>query len=305
MNVLILKLNATGDVVRTTCLLRRLEGDITWITASSNLVLLGASLAYASLHCVGEPVAGPGYRIRPRDQSGGRKGSSGICAQTFAANRYLEHTSISDECVRYTDDARRWFDMSLISVHGRQKADELKLLNRRSYQQLIFEGLGFRFENDRYVLPQAVRDRSRRGRRHCAVRRPGMADEELGTLRRSQGGTPGARAARQRPAASRFASRASGRHHEPPLPGRRRQSADAPGARCRHPVRHFVQLHESMGNSRLRDSDQDHFASCSPNSSTSEGSTNGRLKPSDWTRYSARFWTRLSRHPRMPSAALR
>jgi ADP-heptose:LPS heptosyltransferase len=33
MNVLILKLNATGDVVRTTTLLHRLQGDITWITA--------------------------------------------------------------------------------------------------------------------------------------------------------------------------------------------------------------------------------------------------------------------------------
>ena len=40
MNVLILKLNATGDVVRTTTLLHRLQGDITWITAPNNVVLL-------------------------------------------------------------------------------------------------------------------------------------------------------------------------------------------------------------------------------------------------------------------------
>jgi ADP-heptose:LPS heptosyltransferase len=37
MNILIIKLNATGDVVRTTTLLRRLQGDITWITAPSNV----------------------------------------------------------------------------------------------------------------------------------------------------------------------------------------------------------------------------------------------------------------------------
>ena len=40
MNILIVKLNATGDVVRTTPLLHRLEGDIVWVTARANLPLL-------------------------------------------------------------------------------------------------------------------------------------------------------------------------------------------------------------------------------------------------------------------------
>ena len=40
MNVLIVKLGATGDVVRTTPLLHRLSGSVTWITAAKNGVLL-------------------------------------------------------------------------------------------------------------------------------------------------------------------------------------------------------------------------------------------------------------------------
>ena len=40
MNVLIIKLGATGDVVRTTPLLRRLSGSVTWITAAKNGALL-------------------------------------------------------------------------------------------------------------------------------------------------------------------------------------------------------------------------------------------------------------------------
>src|SRR6266480_2390738 len=40
VNILIAKLGATGDVVRTTPLLRRLSGDITWVTAAKNTVLL-------------------------------------------------------------------------------------------------------------------------------------------------------------------------------------------------------------------------------------------------------------------------
>src|SRR5438477_8766279 len=41
MNVLIVKLGATGDVVRTTPLLSQLSGQITWLTAAKNAVLLG------------------------------------------------------------------------------------------------------------------------------------------------------------------------------------------------------------------------------------------------------------------------
>ena len=56
----------------------------------------------------------------------------------------------------YTENSRRWFDLSLISSYGRQKADELKLLNRQTYQELIFSGLGFRFTGEPYVLPDPI-----------------------------------------------------------------------------------------------------------------------------------------------------
>src|SRR5438067_3698951 len=38
MNVLIIKLGAAGDVVRTTTLLRRLSGQITWLTEAKNTI---------------------------------------------------------------------------------------------------------------------------------------------------------------------------------------------------------------------------------------------------------------------------
>jgi len=58
--------------------------------------------------------------------------------------------------VRYTEDASGWFDLSLVSVHGRERADELKLHNRRSYQDLVFEGLGYQFDGEPYCLPAAM-----------------------------------------------------------------------------------------------------------------------------------------------------
>ncbi len=62
----------------------------------------------------------------------------------------------SDDSLKYTDSSKQWFDLSLISAHGREEADRLKLLNRRTYQEMIFDGLGFRFAGETYLLPQPV-----------------------------------------------------------------------------------------------------------------------------------------------------
>jgi hypothetical protein len=60
----------------------------------------------------------------------------------------------SANILRYSDDSRQWFDLSLISQFGREEADKLKFRNRRTYQDLIFSGLGFAFEGNPYVLPE-------------------------------------------------------------------------------------------------------------------------------------------------------
>ena len=71
--------------------------------------------------------------------------------QLFGA--YLD----SGNSLRYTDDSRPWFDLGILSRYGKQQADQLKYENRRSYQELIFEGLGWRFEGERYCLPEPTK----------------------------------------------------------------------------------------------------------------------------------------------------
>ena len=56
----------------------------------------------------------------------------------------------------YTDNSKCWFDLSLISSYGKLKADKLKFQNRQAYQELIFEGLGFRFTGEKYLLPVPI-----------------------------------------------------------------------------------------------------------------------------------------------------
>jgi heptosyltransferase-2 len=155
LHSLIIKLNAAGDVVRTTPLLRRLGGSVTWLTANANKVLVDGLCA--NLRCVTwedrAQVLDSRYDLLINledDVEVGAFARSVRHAQLFGA--YMD----GQEQIRYTDDAARWFDLGLVSVHGREQADRLKLLNRRTYQELIFEGLGFRFEGDRYHLPRTA-----------------------------------------------------------------------------------------------------------------------------------------------------
>lgn len=151
MSILIVKLNAVGDVVRTTTLLRTRRDDVTWITDNPASELLKP---IESVRCFSwserdraldrdyeivvnleddQPVADFVRRVRHR--------------RVFGAY------SSGDGAVRYTEDARQWFDLSLISVYGREQADKLKLANRKTYQQLIFSGLDMDFKGEAYVLP--------------------------------------------------------------------------------------------------------------------------------------------------------
>ena len=56
----------------------------------------------------------------------------------------------------YTDSAKEWFDISIISNFGIEKADKLKFENRKTYQEMIFGGLGYKFNGERYYLPKAI-----------------------------------------------------------------------------------------------------------------------------------------------------
>src|SRR5437773_6010502 len=152
MSVLIIKLGATGDVVRTTPLLRRLDGPVTWVTAANNLSLLEG--IDREVRCVSwenrKHVANTGYDLvinLEDDRETSRFLKELKFKQLFGA--YLN----GDDKLAYTSDSRDWFDLSLISTFGREEADRLKLLNRRTYQELIFEGLGLGFSGETYYLP--------------------------------------------------------------------------------------------------------------------------------------------------------
>jgi heptosyltransferase-2 len=155
MNALIIKLGATGDVVRTTPLMHRLVGEITWMTQAKNKPLLDG--VRDDLRCLSweerNNICDRNYDlvINLEDTMEVAQFLKGIqYSEIFGA--YLD----SADVLRYTDNSAPWFDLSLISAYGRKEADKLKFQNRRTYQEMIFEGLSFPFTGEKYVLPEPV-----------------------------------------------------------------------------------------------------------------------------------------------------
>lgn len=150
--ILIIKLGATGDVLRTTPLLRALktkfpESHITWLVEPISAPLLKnnplidlvltpsfGTLArlqveqYDALYCLDKVEAATGVAMQVNAQE---KWGFGLSAQGTLATFNPE----ADEALR-------------LGV-----SDELKFRqNQKPYQQIMFEAVGFPFDQERYVL---------------------------------------------------------------------------------------------------------------------------------------------------------
>jgi ADP-heptose:LPS heptosyltransferase len=159
-SILIVKLGATGDVVRTTSLLHRLGSEIVWITEAKNRSLLSGlsdrlrCFSWEEKHLILDITYD--LVINLEDTLEVARYLKGIKhKQWFGA--YANDAGI----LTYTEDSHSWFDMSLISAYGREEADRLKFRNRSTYQELIFGGLEFVFHGEEYCLPTPIETRLR------------------------------------------------------------------------------------------------------------------------------------------------
>ena len=160
--LLIIKTGAAGDVVRTTTLLHAFKmWDIDWITAPENSELLRNNLLSNVLTDPASIDPEKTYDLVINLEDDERYISR--------ISRRLRYTrifgSFIDESghLSYSPDSAEWFDIGLVSRHGLEKANVLKLENRRSYQDIIFSCLGFKFKGERYVIPEHAPESDLRG----------------------------------------------------------------------------------------------------------------------------------------------
>ena len=153
MKILILKYGAAGDVVRTSSLLHLWPNDeIFWLTSSANQALLDRNKVRVFTEVMALPDVQFELVVALEDDAV-------LIHAIYSQIHYKEAFGaipMPDGKISYTSNGASWFDMSLISKYGLKRADQLKLINRRSYQDHIFSGLGFTFAGEEYVLPLQI-----------------------------------------------------------------------------------------------------------------------------------------------------
>lgn len=145
-NVLIIKLGALGDVLRTTCILPALRSEnigarIVWLTSRNALSLLQNNPFIDRIESDTEFIKNEDFDlVISLDEE--------IEACRFAAqvSDNIIGTVFKNETVCYTNESNFWFDMGLISKHGKDVADQLKKNNTKSYPEILMNMLGFEFE---------------------------------------------------------------------------------------------------------------------------------------------------------------
>ena len=156
VQILVLKLGALGDVVRTSYILPGLHErfgsgtHITWVTAPAALPILRFNPYVSELISTGQGAsqhaidavksAAYDWVLSFDDEVE----SCGIATQVSA--KRISGALEDSGKIQYTEDTREWFDMGLISRFGKARADELKIQNTHSHDAIFARMLGIRIE---------------------------------------------------------------------------------------------------------------------------------------------------------------
>ena len=169
-SILIIKTGALGDVLRTTSILpglfdRAPSVSIEWITAPAAVDLVGGLRYLERVHVV--PPGDPEAIERLGEELAGRSfdwvisldDEESLCrlASQLETRRLSgAYWDDAEERARYTEDVAPWFDMGLLSVHGKEAADRLKVLNQRSHPEIYAAMLGIAMGWPELPLPDAA-----------------------------------------------------------------------------------------------------------------------------------------------------
>jgi len=162
-HILIVKHGALGDVVRTSyfagALRRKFGSDLrlSWITSAPSKCLLEHNPHIDDLWTSFDPA---------REHSFDRVFSLDDEMDVVTNVMSLKAVQISGAFLiggerRYSDDVSEWFDMGLLSRHGKEHADNLKKQNRRSHGEIFCSIFGVSEVRPEFFLPDSYRTSAR------------------------------------------------------------------------------------------------------------------------------------------------
>lgn len=178
--VLIVKLQALGDVLRTTSLLeplrRRGPCRVTWLTKRDARPLLEGNPHLADILTLDPSDEAAAARMAARlsgrfDLVLSLEEDAAVARVAAAARRgELVGVTVTDGRLGYTPSSAGYYDMSLLAA-DKAAADRLKAANRRSFARLWLRALGLEARAPRPLLRLTPRERAA-ARRAAPGRRP-------------------------------------------------------------------------------------------------------------------------------------
>ncbi len=157
MDILVIKLGAIGDVIRTTSILPGLKEKyssckIGWVTKKESFDVLKNNSIINKIFLIDNNA----------EKDIGKKEYDLVISLDDDNNACMLASKIKHKAIigayaengkrAYTENSSSWFDMGLISKFGKKKADELKAKNRKTYQQLMYEILGLEYKKQEPIL---------------------------------------------------------------------------------------------------------------------------------------------------------
>jgi len=143
MKILIIKLAATGDVLRTTSILAGLKEQYTdveiwWVTKEYPSQLLKNNRLIDNICTIENKEEIEELKKQEFDITINLDEEEESCelASQIKTKKMIGAYSEGGKRI-YTEDSAPWFDMGLISKYGKEKADQLKKQNKETYQHII------------------------------------------------------------------------------------------------------------------------------------------------------------------------
>ena len=155
MDILIIKLGAIGDVIRTTAILPGLKEKykgckIDWLTKKKSFDVLKNNSFINKIFLIESNIEMKDNEydlvINLDDDNEACKLASEIDHKEIIG-AYLDNGKRA-----YTQNSSSWFDMGLISKFGKEKADELKDKNNKTYQEIMYNISGLKYNKQEPIL---------------------------------------------------------------------------------------------------------------------------------------------------------
>ena len=153
MKILIIKTGAQGDVLRTTTLLHLFKNDLVyWLTKENSLPLLENNpyIKYVIAYNNKNILLGIDFDLilSLDDDEELCKFVTDIKTKKLTGAYY----DYKENKRTYTEESSSWFDMSVISKFGIERANVLKKQNKLSCQEHLFRMLGKHFNKESYIF---------------------------------------------------------------------------------------------------------------------------------------------------------